>query len=87
MLEEHFPALRGRLRVLDAWTPMTYTRYCSAYKGFYQAFSISKYSAKLPYPSAYVEGVENVVLAGQWLNPPAACLEAQLPENLPYSAF
>ncbi len=70
MLEEHFPALRGRLRVLDAWTPMTYTRYCSAYKGFYQAFSISKYSAKLPYPSAYVEGVENVVLAGQWLNPP-----------------
>ncbi|MDD3194002.1 MAG: NAD(P)/FAD-dependent oxidoreductase [Oscillospiraceae bacterium] len=69
-LELHFPQLKGRLTVLDAWTPMTYTRYCSAYKGFYQAFSISKDSAKLPYPPAWMEGIDNVVLAGQWITPP-----------------
>ncbi len=69
-LEDRFPQLRGKLTVLDVWTPMTYSRYCSAYKGFYQAFSLSKYSAKLPYPSAYVQGLDNVVLAGQWITPP-----------------
>ena len=49
---------------------MTYARYCSAYKGFYQAFMISKDSAKLPYPPAYVDGLDNVILAGQWISPP-----------------
>lgn len=69
-LEDRFPPLKGKLTLLDAWTPMTYSRYCSAYKGFYQSFSLSKYSAKLPYPSAYVRGLDNVVLAGQWITPP-----------------
>ena len=70
VLEDHFPKLKGKLRLLDAWTPMTYARYCSAYKGFYQAFMISKDSAKLPYPPAYVDGLDNVILAGQWISPP-----------------
>lgn len=69
-IERRFPELSGRLTLLDAWTPMTYSRYCSAFKGFYQSCMITKDSAKLPYPSAYIDGLENVVLAGQWLNPP-----------------
>lgn len=69
-IEERFPKYKGKLTILDVWTPMTYVRYCSAYKGFYQSFMISKDSAKKPYPSAYVEGINNVILAGQWLNPP-----------------
>lgn len=70
LLEERFPACRGKLKLLDAWTPMTYERYLNAYKGFYQAFTITKNSAKRPYPKALLEKVDNVVLAGQWLNPP-----------------
>lgn len=31
---------------------------------------ISKESAKLPYPSAYIKGLDNVILAGQWISPP-----------------
>ncbi len=69
-LEERFPACKGKLTLLDAWTPMTYERYMSAYKGFYQSYTITKMSAKQPYPSAFVEGISHLVLAGQWLNPP-----------------
>ena len=69
-LLKRFPACQGRLRLLDAWTPLTYERYCNAYKGFYQSFTITKKSAKQPYPSARINGLENVILAGQWINPP-----------------
>ncbi|WP_157857703.1 phytoene desaturase family protein [Gottschalkia purinilytica] len=69
-VEERFPEYKGKLTILDIWTPMTYKRYCNAYKGYNQAFMITKYSAKRPYPSAYVEGLENVILAGQWISPP-----------------
>ena len=69
-VEEKFPEYKDRLSILDIWTPMTYVRYCSAYKGFYQSFMISKNSVKLPYPSAYVTGLDNVILAGQWITPP-----------------
>ena len=50
---------------------MTYVRYCRAYKGFYQSFMPSKESTKVPYLSAYVKGLDNVVLVGQWINPPS----------------
>lgn len=69
-LEERFPVLKGRLTLLDVWTPLTYNRYCSAYKGFYQSCMISKDSAAIPYPPALVQGLDNVVLAGQWISPP-----------------
>ncbi|MDO4540542.1 MAG: NAD(P)/FAD-dependent oxidoreductase [Syntrophomonadaceae bacterium] len=69
-IEKRFPQTKGKLTVLDAWTPMTYVRYCSAYKGFYQSFMLTKHSAKRPYPSAYIKGLDNVILAGQWISPP-----------------
>lgn len=70
LIEARFAKCRGRLRLLDAWTPMTYARYMNAYKGYYQSFTITKRSAKVPYPPAVLEGLTNVVLAGQWVNPP-----------------
>lgn len=69
-LEDRFPDYRGKLTILDTWTPVTYHRYCNAYKGYNQAFTITKRSAKNPYPSAWIDGLDNVVLAGQWINPP-----------------
>lgn len=69
-VEKQFPEFKGKLSIIDVWTPMTYVRYCNAYKGFYQAFMLSKDSAKIPYPSAAIKGLDNVVLGGQWLNPP-----------------
>lgn len=69
-VEERFPEYKDKLRILDIWTPMTYKRYCNAYKGYNQAFMITKHSAKIPYPSAYIKGLDNVILAGQWISPP-----------------
>lgn len=70
ILEERFPEYKGKLTILDIWTPVTYHRYCNAYKGYNQAFMITKYSAKNPYPSAYIKELRNVILAGQWISPP-----------------
>lgn len=69
-LETRFPEYQGKLGILDVWTPATYHRYCNAYKGYNQAFTITKKSMKNPYPSAWIDGIDNVVLAGQWINPP-----------------
>lgn len=69
-LEERFTEYKGKLKILDVWTPVTYHRYCNAYKGYNQSFMITKYSGKNPYPPANIKGIDNVILAGQWLNPP-----------------
>jgi phytoene dehydrogenase-like protein len=69
-IEELWPAYKGKLSLLDSWTPCTYRRYCNAYNGYNQACVITKISAKRPYPSACIKKLRNVVLAGQWLSPP-----------------
>lgn len=69
-LEDRFSEYRGRMKILDSWTPVTYHRYCNAYKGYNQAFTITRYSMKNPYPPAYIKGIENCLLSGQWLSPP-----------------
>ena len=69
-IEERFTEYKGKMKILDTWIPVTYHRYCNAYKGYNQSFMITKHSAKNPYPSAYIKGIDNVVLAGQWINPP-----------------
>ena len=69
-IEERFPEYAGKMKLIDTWTPITYERYCNAYKGYNQAYMITKNSMKNPYPSPFVTGIENVILAGQWLSPP-----------------
>ena len=69
-LEERFPEYAGKLTLLDTWSPMTYKRFCNAFKGYNQAYAITKQSRKNPYPSAYLAGLDNAVLAGQWLSAP-----------------
>lgn len=70
MLEEKYPVYKGKLSILDVWTPVTYHRYCNAYKGYNQAYTITKNSRKLAYPSPFVKGVDNVIVAGQWMSAP-----------------
>ncbi len=69
-VEERWPLYAGKLEILDVWTPVTYERYCNAYKGYNQACIISKYADKNSTPSPFLKGAKNVVLAGQWLSPP-----------------
>jgi phytoene dehydrogenase-like protein len=70
-IERTWPEYKGKLTLLDTWTPCTYDRYCNAWRGYNQACIISKHCTKrIPYPSAYIKGLKNVVLAGQWVSPP-----------------
>ncbi|MCM1183291.1 MAG: NAD(P)/FAD-dependent oxidoreductase [Roseburia sp.] len=68
-VEAEFPFLRGKLRILDIWTPMTYTRWCNSYKGAYMSFVTTKQAKSVTVPGT-VKGLENVFLAGQWLMGP-----------------
>lgn len=61
--------LEGKLRILDVWTPVSYERYCNAYRGSYMAFIISK-SAKMLMVSNKIKGLKNVFVASQWLMAP-----------------
>jgi len=70
VLEERWPQLVGKLRLLDSWTPVTYHRYCNAYRGYNQAFTPTKKSGKEFYPKPYLNNVPRLILAGQWMSPP-----------------
>lgn len=60
------PELAGRLILLDTYSPMTFTRWCGAYKGAYMSFYEQKGYKSLTAKNR-VRGLENVVLASQWL--------------------
>jgi phytoene dehydrogenase-like protein len=79
LIEERFPAYAGALRLLDTWTPMTYQRYCNAYKGYNQSFTITKASAKgAATPEPWIPGLSNVILCGQWMNMPGGVPSAAI---------
>jgi len=77
-IEERWPEYAGKLSILDVWTPVTYERYCHAYRGYYQSCVVSKHVRKKPKPSPFVKELKNVVLAGQWLSPPGGVPSAAI---------
>lgn len=66
---EEYPFLEGRIRVIDVWTPITYTRYCNSYKGAYMSFVTTKKAKSITVPGV-IKGIDNVMLASQWLMGP-----------------
>ena len=64
-----FSGLEGNLELLDAWTPLTYERYCGAYHGSYMAFGVRPgvdvFKAK-----GELDDAKGVYLAGQWTMSP-----------------
>ncbi len=68
-VEEAFPALKGNMEYLDAWTPLTYERYCNAYHGSYMSF-ITTPAVKQLRLKGQLKGIDNLYLAGQWTSAP-----------------
>ena len=66
---KEYPFLEGKIRVIDVWSPITYVRYCNAYKGAYMSFVTTK-RAKSITVSGVIKGIDNVLLASQWLMGP-----------------
>ena len=74
---ERFPGLKGRIKIIDAWTPATYNRYTAAQTGSYMAFAIPK--GYIPGAiSPAVRGASNLFLATQWQSPPGGLPNAAL---------
>lgn len=80
-LEKHFPQWQGKIQLLDAATPVTYTRYAGAYQGGWMAFMMTP-KGKLMMHNGKVRGLKNFYLAGQWLQPPGG-----LPTAAMYGKF
>lgn len=66
---EKYPFLEGKIRILDIWTPMTYSRYCNCYKGAYMGFINGKKYKNYRIPGI-VKNLDNVYIASQWLMSP-----------------
>jgi phytoene dehydrogenase-like protein len=68
-VETRFPSMKGKLKLLDVATPQTYVRYCNAYRGAFMGFWPTISGKTLNHPGA-IKGLDNLMLSGQWLQPP-----------------
>lgn len=68
-IENRFPELKGKIKVIDVATPVTYERYCGAYKGSWMAFGLTAESKQMIHDGR-IKGIKNLYMAGQWLMPP-----------------
>ncbi len=68
-IEQRFPEMAERITILDVVTPMTYYRFCGAYKGAYMSFILTPFAAKQTSRGTFPH-IRNLFLAGQWLQPP-----------------
>lgn len=57
------------IELIDVTTPLTYERYTNAYMGSYMSFMTTKYTKGLMRPGL-IKGLNNFVIAGQWIMPP-----------------
>lgn len=67
LLYKYFPETKNKIEMIDVTTPLTYERYCGAYKGAYMAFMLTKETNRVSH-SGVIQGVDNMYIAGQWLS-------------------
>jgi phytoene dehydrogenase-like protein len=70
LLEDACPAVAGKLRLLDVWTPATYKRFTGSEIGSFMSFVLRPGDAFWKRTDGRIPGVKNVLLAGQWLHAP-----------------
>ncbi len=63
---KRFPELQDKITVLDVATPATYHRYTGAYKGAWMAYMFTPKGKPVSHKGR-IPGLDNVVLASQWL--------------------
>lgn len=63
---EQYPTLRNRLVLLGTYSPVTFTKWCGAYKGSYMSFFQMKGYKSLTAKNN-IRGLSNVFLGSQWL--------------------
>ena len=68
-IKERFPSLSGSLRLIDAWTPATFSRYLGSVCGSYMSFALSPATRPASFPLR-VKGSDGVVFASGWTSSP-----------------
>ena len=69
IITERFPSLRGRLGLIDVWTPATYRRFVGSEIGSWMTFLFAANTPPVKL-SPEIDGLENVFLGTQWLQAP-----------------
>ena len=76
-LEQRYPETQGKVEQVDVATPMTYARYCDAWRGAWMSFMVTP-GQKIRYLPGNLPGLEGFHLAGQWALPPGGLPGAAL---------
>lgn len=69
LIEDHCPTLRGRLTLVDFWTPASYERFVNSKVGSFMSFAIPAKFLPIPLDNT-VSGIDNLLLATQWQQSP-----------------
>ena len=69
VIERRFPAARGKIEQMDVATPMTYVRYCNAWRGAWMAWITTPRNTVRSLPMK-LDGLSNFIMGGQWVMPP-----------------
>ena len=73
LIEKQFPDLKGKIRLIDFVTPISYERYCNAYRGAWMSFALTPKAKRMTH-NGKIKGLKNLYMAGQWLMPPGGGL-------------
>ncbi len=69
LLEEMIPEASGKIVVTDLATPLTYERYCNAWRGAWMSFLLTP-GFKQPNWNGRIEELEGFYMGGMWTNFP-----------------
>lgn len=69
VLINRYPEAEGKIECTDVVTPMTYVRYCGAWRGSWMTWSKGGKDVPRYYPGL-LPGLENFIMAGMWTLPP-----------------
>ena len=64
-----YPEIDGKIETTDVVTPMTYVRYCNAWRGSWMTWMGGGKEVPQYYPGV-LPGLENFIMAGMWTLPP-----------------
>lgn len=66
---ERYPEAEGRIEVTDVVTPVTYEKYCNAWRGAWMTWAFADKAVPRYFPGV-LPGLSNFIMAGIWTSPP-----------------
>ena len=68
-IEKRYPELKGKLTLIDTYTPMTYQRFTGTYHGAWMSFLMTPQSKSLQH-KGIIKGLKNCYMAGMYMLSP-----------------